>query len=74
MLIHESWAGLRPGTPDKLPILGDTRLKNYFVATGHYRNGILLAPITAKIMADIISGDRPQFDLSKFVLSRFGKQ
>src|SRR5882672_7773804 len=48
--ILEAWAGLRPGTPDKLPILGTTPTTGYFVATGHFRDGILLAPITAKIM------------------------
>ncbi len=52
--ILETWAGLRPGTPDGLPILGSTPIKNFYVATGHYRNGILLAPITAKLMTDCI--------------------
>lgn len=73
MRIQESWAGLRPGTPDQFPILGGTQLKNYFVATGHYRNGILLAPITAKVMADFVHGDDPGFELSRFALSRFRK-
>jgi glycine/D-amino acid oxidase-like deaminating enzyme len=50
----ESWAGLRPGTPDDLPILGRTPEANLFVATGHFRNGILLTPITAKLMTDCI--------------------
>lgn len=53
----DSWAGLRPGTPDGLPILGSTSLKNFYVATGHFRNGILLAPITAKLMTDCILND-----------------
>lgn len=73
MLIQESWTGLRPGTPDHLPILGATGIKNYFVATGHYRNGIFLAPITAEVMADVINGDTLSFDLSEFSLSRFAK-
>src|SRR5579884_3275715 len=42
--ILEDWAGLRPGTPDALPILGETSIPGYFVATGHFRDGILLAP------------------------------
>ncbi len=42
--VLEDWAGLRPGTPDSLPILGETRVSGYFVATGHFRDGILLAP------------------------------
>ena len=53
----DSWAGLRPGTPDGLPILGSTSVKNFYVATGHYRNGILLAPITAKLMTDCLLND-----------------
>jgi glycine oxidase len=55
--IIETWAGLRPGTPDTLPILGPTDVKGLFMATGHYRNGILLAPVTAKLLRDwVVSG------------------
>lgn len=50
----ESWAGIRPGLKNHAPLLGQTRLDQVFVASGHYRNGILLAPITAQIMADLI--------------------
>src|SRR6267378_4536930 len=57
--ILEGWAGLRPGTPDGLPILGATATPGYFVATGHFRDGILLAPITAEVMADVIAGQAP---------------
>jgi glycine oxidase len=67
----EAWAGLRPGTPDRLPILGATAIEGYFVATGHFRDGILLAPITAKIMAQIIAGHKPSMDVSKFSAARF---
>jgi glycine oxidase len=67
----EAWAGLRPGTPDRLPILGATAIDGYFVATGHFRDGILLAPITAKIMAQIITGQTPSTDVSKFSAARF---
>jgi len=52
--VIEAWAGIRPGTRDHAPILGETRCPGLFVATGHYRNGILLAPITARIMSDLI--------------------
>ncbi|MEL7110495.1 MAG: FAD-dependent oxidoreductase [Pseudomonadota bacterium] len=52
--VIESWAGVRPGTADDAPILGETRTPGLFVASGHFRNGILLAPITAQIMADLI--------------------
>ncbi|HEX6467132.1 MAG TPA: glycine oxidase ThiO [Terriglobales bacterium] len=69
--IHEAWAGLRPASPDDLPILGATPLPGYFAATGHYRNGILLAPITALCMAELIQGRQPQMDLSAFSPQRF---
>ncbi len=69
--IIESWAGLRPGTPDDLPILGPTDVPGVFAATGHFRNGILLAPITARIMADVITGKMPQLDISAFAALRF---
>ncbi len=60
----EAWAGLRPGTPDALPILGATTIPGYFVATGHFRDGILLAPITAHLMAQVITGIKPEIDIS----------
>ena len=69
--ILEGWAGLRPGTPDNLPILGPTDVPGYYVATGHFRDGILLAPITAQLMADVIEGRTPAHDLRPFSLSRF---
>jgi glycine oxidase len=65
------WAGLRPGTPDDLPILGQSETAGVFIASGHFRNGILLAPITAKIMADLIAGKTPALDISAFSPSRF---
>jgi len=49
-----AWAGLRPDTPDHLPILGYGEIENLVFATGHFRNGILLAPVTAEIIADLI--------------------
>jgi glycine oxidase len=69
--ILEDWAGLRPGTPDNLPILGATSIPGYYVATGHFRDGILLAPITAHVMADVIEGRNPEHDLTPFSPSRF---
>src|SRR5947207_4765013 len=68
---HEAWAGLRPGTPDDLPMLGETSLKGYFVATGHYRDGILLAPITAQVMTDLILVKAPHHNLAAFAPDRF---
>jgi glycine oxidase len=69
--ILEDWAGLRPGTPDALPILGATSTPGYYVATGHFRDGILLAPITAQVMADVITGVAPAHDLAAFAPARF---
>jgi len=61
-----SWAGLRPATPDRLPYLGKGPVDGLIVATGHYRNGILLAPITAEIVADLLAGQSPDVDLAPF--------
>ncbi|MGH9512149.1 MAG: glycine oxidase ThiO [Terriglobales bacterium] len=69
--ILEAWAGLRPATPDNLPILGFTAIPGYFVATGHFRDGILLAPNTAKLMTQVIIGKRPDYDLSALSTARF---
>lgn len=56
----EVWAGLRPGTPDDLPILGeDPRLPGLVHATGHYRNGILLTPATAELVARTVTEGHP---------------
>jgi len=70
---HEAWAGLRPGTPDELPILGETETQGYFVAGGHYRDGILLAPITAQVMTDLILRKPCNHDLASFAPSRFSR-
>lgn len=67
----EAWAGLRPGTRDNLPVLGKTPLPGYSVASGHFRNGILLAPVTAMIMANLVRGLESPFDLTPFSLKRF---
>jgi glycine oxidase len=69
--ILEDWAGLRPGTPDALPILGATETPGYYVATGHFRDGILLAPITARVMTQVIEGKNPDYNLDAFLPSRF---
>ncbi|MGH9787517.1 MAG: glycine oxidase ThiO [Candidatus Acidiferrales bacterium] len=67
----DAWAGLRPDSPDHLPILGATDIEGYFVATGHYRNGILLAPITAQLVGDVILGRKPSLSLEPFSPLRF---
>ncbi len=75
--IVEAWAGLRPATPDDLPLLGDLPQQNgpsgsrHLIAGGHFRNGILLAPATAVLMADLIEGRPSAVDLGPFSPSRF---
>ena len=69
--IIETWCGLRPGTPDQLPILGPADVEGLVFATGHYRNGILLAPITAKLIGEWISERRVSVDWQKFSPLRF---
>lgn len=65
--VETDWAGLRPGTPDRLPYLGQVPdCEGLILATGHYRNGILLAPITARLVADLVAGRRPEVDLAPF--------
>jgi glycine oxidase len=69
--LAETQAGFRPGTPDNAPIIGELR-PGVFVATGHYRNGVLLAPVTADAVADLVTGG-PDADLAKpFGPDRFG--
>jgi glycine oxidase len=65
-----AWSGLRPATPDGLPVLGPGLLPGLFLATGHYRNGILLAPVTALALADEICGTGSR-DLAPFSIERF---
>jgi glycine oxidase len=67
----EAWAGLRPATPDGLPLLGALPTQpNHFIASGHYRDGILLAPATARVMAQLLSGVSPSVDLTPFSPAR----
>ena len=67
----DAWAGLRPCTKDGLPILGPTGIAGLFVAAGHFRHGILLAPITANLMAELLLTGRPPSDLVPCSPERF---
>ncbi|MBD2522971.1 glycine oxidase ThiO [Nostoc sp. FACHB-133] len=69
--IQEFWWGFRPATPDELPILGTSHCQNLTLATGHYRNGILLTPVTAVLIADLILEQKPDPLLADFHYSRF---
>ncbi|MBF0417331.1 MAG: glycine oxidase ThiO [Magnetococcales bacterium] len=61
-----SWSGLRPATADNLPLLGATSVAGLFVAAGHYRNGILLTPITAEVIRDLMLGRTPKVAIAPF--------
>ncbi|AKG22914.1 glycine oxidase ThiO [Calothrix sp. 336/3] len=69
--ITETWWGFRPTTTDELPILGTSPCENLTLATGHHRNGILLAPITAQLIADLICQQQTDSLLNHFHYSRF---
>ena len=69
--VEEAWAGLRPDTPDHLPIIGSTDLDGLLIATGHFRSGVLLTPITAKFIGDCVAGMTPTLDCDRFSPMRF---
>jgi glycine oxidase len=69
--ITELWCGLRPDTPDHLPLLGPAGVDGLTIATGHYRNGILLTPITAKLLCEWIVEKRVSMDWEIFNPLRF---
>ena len=69
----DSWAGLRPASRDDAPILGPTDVDGLIMATGHHRNGILLAPITASTVSDYILTGTIADIMRPFMLDRFNK-
>jgi glycine oxidase len=70
--VIETWAGLRPRASDDLPILGaDPRVEGLIYATGHYRNGILLTPITAQAISKLILKGESGVNLAPFSVARF---
>lgn len=69
--IARTWSGLRPATPDAAPLLGPGPARGLFIAAGHFRNGILLAPVTGEIVAALVLGAEPPVDLSPFATDRF---
>jgi glycine oxidase len=71
--MEETWAGLRPDAPDHLPIVGPTDLDGLLIATGHFRSGILLAPITAKLIREWITTQNVSLDWVRFSPMRFGE-
>lgn len=70
--IARTWCGFRPWAPDGLPVLGPwPGIEGLWLATGHFRNGILLAPITARLMTDWITAGKPGVEVSDFLPDRF---
>ena len=69
----EASAGLRPGTPDNAPLIGIGATEGLLVATGHFRNGVLQAPLTADCIAALLAGERPPLDLAPFSPLRFAR-
>jgi glycine oxidase len=70
--VVSSWAGLRPATADGLPIIGRVSMRaGLTLATGHFRNGILLAPVTGELITDLILRRKPRFDIEAFDPNRF---
>lgn len=72
--VVDSWAGLRPMTPDAVPVLDrDPRWPRVIYATGHGKNGILLAPLTGEIVAALVAGAAPPVDVAPFAVDRFDR-
>ena len=73
----EHWWGFRPSTPDLKPIIGESKMRNLFIATGHYRNGVLFSAITSNIMYKFVQNKRLKKSEQKFVnnfsLKRFSE-
>jgi glycine oxidase len=69
--IQETWCGLRPDSPDHLPILGPTDIDGLLIATGHFRSGILLTPITARLVCEWITKQSVSVDWDRFSPMRF---
>jgi glycine oxidase len=66
-----AWAGFRPWTPDELPYLGAVPdSPGLYIASGHFRKGILLAPVTGHLMAELLQDQEPSLSLSPFRLDR----
>ena len=73
LALVETAAGLRPGTPDNAPLLGATAIEGLVLATGHFRNGILLAPVTADAVVDLLATGEVPAGMAPFSPRRFDK-
>jgi glycine oxidase len=71
--IHEMWVGFRPGSRDDAPIIGESSMRGLVYATGHYRNGILLTPVTAEAIAALVMDGKTDPRVAKFGFERFAQ-
>jgi glycine oxidase len=71
--VEETWAGLRPDSPDHLPILGPADIEGLLLATGHFRSGILLTPITARLIREWVTEQSVSVDWDRFTPLRFAE-
>lgn len=69
--VVDTWVGLRPGSRDGLPLMGSCGEGHLWMAAGHFRNGILLAPATARILRQLLIGERPEVPVESFSPARF---
>jgi glycine oxidase len=68
--VRRTWSCFRPSAADELPVLGATEIDGLYAATGHFRNGIVLAPITGEILAAVVEGSAPALDITPFAAAR----
>jgi glycine oxidase len=71
LILAETCAGLRPGTPDNGPVVGGCGVEGLLLATGHYRNGILMSPVTADAIVSLLAGREPAAEWQPFTPGRF---
>jgi glycine oxidase len=71
LILAETCAGLRPGTPDNGPVVGGCGVEGLLLATGHYRNGILMSPVTADAIVSLLAGQEPAAEWQPFTPGRF---
>jgi hydrogen cyanide synthase HcnC len=73
--IKRTWSGLRPGTPDELPILGTVPgLEGYVNAAGGFRTGIVASPLTGEVVAQVVCGDVPAVAIEAFSVQRWNRE
>jgi glycine oxidase len=72
--VRSTWAGLRPATRDGLPLIGESALRGLWLSTGHFRNGVLLAALSAEIIAALLMGEPVAIDVLPFRPERLGSR